>query len=142
MAADKLNGARKYVVSQTLSKADWQNSVLIKGDVVKGIAKIKYEDGIEIHVHGSSNLIQTLLKNDLVDECRLWIFPVVLGKGKRLFGDSALPASWNLIDSKTSTSGVVILTYVRTGEIQKGSAALETPTEAEVARRKKIREEG
>jgi len=93
-------------------------------------------------VHGSNNLLQTLLKNDLVDECRLWIFPVVLGGGKRLFGDGVLSAGWKLVDSKTSTTGVVIATYTRAGEIQKGSAALETPTEAELARRKKMREEG
>ncbi len=142
MAADSLNGARKYVVSKTLSKADWQNSTLIKGDVVKEIAKLKNQDGPEIQVHGSSNLLQTLLKNDLVDECRLLIFPVVLGSGKRLFGEGVLAAGWKLVDSKTSATGVVIATYVRAGEIQKGSAALETPTEAEIARRKKMEAEG
>jgi dihydrofolate reductase len=82
------------------------------------------------------------VKNDLVDECRLWIFPVVLGGGKRLFSDGVLPAGWRLIDSKTSMTGVLIAIYARSGEIQKGSAALETPTEAELARRKKMREEG
>ncbi|MDZ7407450.1 MAG: dihydrofolate reductase family protein, partial [candidate division KSB1 bacterium] len=142
MAADSLNGARKYVVSKTLSKADWQNSTLIKGDVVKEIAKLKNQDGPEIQVHGSSNLLQTLLKNDLVDECRLLIFPVVLGSGKRLFGEGVLAAGWKLIDSKTSATGVLIATYARSGGIQKGSAALETPTEAELARRKNMRTEG
>lgn len=138
MAADRLNGATKYVVSKTLSKAEWQNSVVIKNDVVNQIAKIKDQDGPEIQVHGSSDLIQTLLKHDLVDEMRLWIFPVVLGRGKRLFGDGALSLGWRLIDSKTSPSGVHIAAYERAGEIQKGSAALETPTEDEIARRKKM----
>ncbi|MDZ7274185.1 MAG: dihydrofolate reductase family protein [candidate division KSB1 bacterium] len=142
MAADSLNGARKYVVSKTLSKADWQNSTLIKGDVVNEIAKLKNQDGPEIQVHGSSNLLQTLLRNDLVDECRLLIFPVVLGSGKRLFGEGVLAVGWKLIDLKTSATGVVIATYVRAGEIQKGSAALESPTEAEIARRKKMQAEG
>ncbi|MGH2568787.1 MAG: dihydrofolate reductase family protein, partial [Bacteroidota bacterium] len=123
------------------SNAEWQNSLLIKNDVVKEIATIKNQDGPEIQVHGSSNLIQTLLKNNLVDECRMWVFPVVLGRGKRLFGDGTVPVSWKLTDSKSSTSGVLIATYTIAGEIQKGSAALETPTEAELARRKKMREE-
>ncbi|MBI5473817.1 MAG: dihydrofolate reductase family protein [Ignavibacteriae bacterium] len=142
LAADKLNGARKYVVSKTLSRAEWQNSVLIKSDVANEIAKLKKQDGPEIQVHGSSNLIQTLLKNDLVDEIRLWIFPVVLGGGKRLFGDGALPAGWKLMDSKASATGVLIATYERAGEVPQGSAELETPTDAELARRKKMLQEG
>jgi dihydrofolate reductase len=142
MAADRLNGATKYVVTKTLSKAEWQNSILIKNDIVNQIAKIKNQDGPEIQVHGSSDLVQTLLKHDLVDELRLWIFPVVLGTGKRLFGNGALSGGWSLVESKSSPSGVLIATYGRAGEIQKGSAALETPTEAEIARRKKMKEEG
>lgn len=138
MAADSLNGAKKYVVSTTLSKAEWQNSVLIKNDTVNEIAKLKKQEGPEIHVHGSSGLIQTLLKNDLADEIRLWIFPVVLGGGKRFFGNGALAGAWKLVDSKTSSTGVIIAFYRRAGEIQKGSAALDTPTEAERARRKKV----
>jgi len=141
MAADRMNSARKYVVSKTLSRADWTNSVLIKGDVARAIEKLKNQDGPEIQVHGSSNLIQTLLQSNLVDECRLWIFPVVLGRGKRLFGDGAHAGAWKLADSKTSTSGVLITTYTPAGEIQRGSAALEVPTEAELARRKKMRDE-
>jgi dihydrofolate reductase len=109
--------------------------------VVEEIRKLKAQDSPEIQVHGSSNLIQTLLKNDLIDEYRLWIFPVVVGKGKRLFGEGITPAGFKLIDSKTSTSGVLITTYVRDGEIKKGSFALDTPTEAELARRRKMQEE-
>lgn len=141
MAADKLNNARKYVVSKTLPRAEWQNSILIKDDVVNEIAKLKKQDGPEIHIHGSSNLIQTLLKNDLADEIRMWVFPVVLGRGKRLFGGGALSTAWKLTDSKTSSTGVIIAFYRRDGEIQKGSAALETPTKAELARREKMNEE-
>jgi dihydrofolate reductase len=86
MAADKLNGATKYVVSKTLSKPSWQNSTLIKGDVAKEIAELKRQDGPEIQVHGSSSLIQTLLRHDLIDEFRVWTFPLTVGGGKRLFG--------------------------------------------------------
>jgi len=82
------------------------------------------------------------LKNDLVHECRLWIFPVVLGSGKGLLAEGALAAGWKLVDSKTSATGGVIATYVRAGEIQKGSAALETPVDAELARRMKMRADG
>jgi dihydrofolate reductase len=119
--ADKLNAAKKYVVSQTLSKLDWNNSTLIAGDIVGEIRKLKEQDGPEIQVHGSSNLIQTLLKNDLVDEFRLKVFPVTVGTGKRLFGDGTMPASFKLLESKVSTTGVIVATYVRDGEIKMGS---------------------
>jgi len=139
--AAKLNNAKKYVVSKTLSKVDWNNSMLVKGDVVQEIRKLKERDGPELQVHGSGNLIQTLLKHDLVDEFWLKIFPVILGKGKRLFADGAIPAGLKLVDSKTSTKGVIIATYERSGEVQTGSFGLETPTEAELARRRKLAEE-
>lgn len=141
MAADRLNNARKYVVSRTLTSLSWQNSTLLTGDMANKVRVLKHRDGPEIQVHGSSGLIQTLLKNQLVDGCRLWIFPVVLGKGKRLFGDGILPGGWKLVDCKTSSTGVLIATYARGGEIPEGSVALETPTEAELARRRKMREE-
>jgi dihydrofolate reductase len=139
--ADVLNNAQKYVVSNTLDTLTWNNSTLVTGDVVEEIRKLKTQDGPEIQVHGSSNLIQILLKNDLIDEYRLWIFPVVVGSGKRLFGEGTIPAGFKLVDSKTSTTGVLITTYIRDGEIKKGSFALDTPTEAELARRKKMRDE-
>ena len=142
MAADKMNGAKKYVVSRTLAKADWANSMLIKGDVVKEIAKLKKQDGPEIQVHGSSNLIQTLLKNDLIDQFTVWTFPLTLGRGKRLFGDGTVPAGLKLVDSKVSTTGVIIAVYERSGTVRPGSVALEKPTGAELARRKKMNEEG
>jgi len=123
--ADTLNNARKYVVSTTLKKLDWNNSRLIQGDVVEEIRKLKEQNGPELQVHGSSGLIQTLLKHDLADGLLLKIFPVTLGKGKRLFGEGALPASFRLLDAKTSTTGVIVASYEREGEIKTGSFDLE-----------------
>ncbi len=119
--AHKLNEARKYVVSTKLTILDWNNSTLISGDTVDLIKKLKTRDGPEIQVHGSSNLIQTLLRNDLVDEFRLKIFPLTIGTGKRLFGDGTMPAGFKLVECKISTKGVIIATYVRDGEIKTGS---------------------
>ncbi len=122
--ADKLNSIKKYVVSTTLKKVDWNNSSLIKTDVVNQIKKLKEGEGPEIQVHGSSNLIQTLLKNDLADEYNLWVFPVTVGKGKRLFGDGTIAGNWTLKESKASSTGVVISTYESAGELKTGSFAL------------------
>ena len=141
-AADSLNAARKYVASRTLRTVEWSNSMLLQGDVGAEVAKLKEQDGPEIQVHGSSNLIQTLLKEGLVDEFRLWFFPLVIGKGKRLFGDGTIPGALKLIDSKTSTTGVVIATYRPAGEIDYGSFEFDEPTEAERQRRKKVAGEG
>ena len=102
---------RKYVVSRTLDKVDWNNSTLIKGDVVGEITRLKGLDGPELQVHGSSNLIQTLLKHNLIDELHLWIFPVAIGNGKRLFGEGTNPSDFKLLESKTSSTGVIIATY-------------------------------
>ncbi len=124
-AADKLNSARKYVVSRTLDKVNWNNSTLIRGNVVQAVRNLKGQNMPEIQVHGSGNLIQTLLKHNLIDEFRLWIFPVTIGKGKRLFGEGTQPAGLKLIDSKTSTTGVIIATYVLAGELKTGSFAPE-----------------
>jgi dihydrofolate reductase len=136
-----INNAKKYVTSKTLKKFDWRNSELIKGDVVKEVKKLKEQDGPEIQVHGSGNLIQTLLTHDLVDELWLKIFPITLGKGKRLFAEGTIPAGFKLLESKTSPTGVIIASYARAGEVKTGSFALETPTEAELARRKRLKEE-
>jgi dihydrofolate reductase len=133
--AELLNSASKYVASKTLDSVDWANSKLLEGDVPNAIARLKEEDGPELQVHGSANLIQTLLKHDLVDEFRLMIFPVVVGKGKRLFGEGTTPGGLKQTDSKTSTTGVVIATYERAGEVPLGSFASDEPTEAEVERR-------
>ena len=121
--ADDLNNARKYVVSRTLDTVDWNNSTLIKGDVVKEITRLKELDGLELQVPGSSNLIQTLLKHNLIDEMHLLIYPVVIGDGKRLFGEGTNPSGFKLVDSKVSSTGVIIATYEQSGELKTGSFA-------------------
>ena len=136
--AEKLNSAKKYVTSKTLRKLDWSNSMLVEGDTVQEIIKLKEQKGPELQVHGSGNLIQTLLKHDLIDEFRLKIFPITLGTGKRFFGEGTIPAGLKLVDSRTSTTGVIVATYKRAGVIKTGSFAMETPTEAEHARRKQL----
>ena len=140
--AAKLNNAKKYVASKRLTKLDWNNSDLINGDVPDGIKRIKEQDGPEIQVHGSSNLVQTLLKYDLVDELWLKIFPVTLGTGKRLFAEGTIPAGFKLLESGISPSGVIIANYERSGEVKKGSLGLETHSEAELARRKRLKKNG
>jgi dihydrofolate reductase len=135
-----INNAKKYVASKTLKKLDWKNSDLVKGDVAKEVKKLKEQDGPEIQVHGSGNLIQTLLKHDLVDELWLKIFPITLGRGKRLFAEGTIPVGFKLLESKTSPTGVIIASYARAGEVKTGSFALEVPTEAELARRKRLKE--
>jgi dihydrofolate reductase len=136
-----INNARKYVASKTLTKLEWSNSELIKGDLVKEVKKLKNQGGPEIQVHGSGDLIQTLLKHDLVNELWLKIFPITLGVGKRLFAEGTIPVGYKILESEISPSGVIVATYGRTGEVKTGSFALETPTEAELARRKQIKEE-
>ena len=136
--AEQLNAAKKYVASRTLNSVDWENSQLLEGDVADAIARLKEQEGPDLQVHGSANLIQTLLQQDVIDEFRVWIFPVVLGSGKRLFADGTLPAGLELVDSKTSTTGVVFLTYTRAGEPRYGSFALEEPTAAELERRSRL----
>jgi dihydrofolate reductase len=135
-AAELLNNANKYVASTTLDSVDWANSRLLEADVPAAAARLKEEDGPELQVHGSAALIQTLLEHDLVDEFRLMIYPVVVGKGKRLFGDGTIPGGMKLTDSRTSTTGVLIAKYERAGKVPLGSFAREEPTEAEVERRK------
>lgn len=123
--ADAFNSTTKHVASRTLTSLEWANSVLIEGDVATGVAKLKEQDGPELQVHGSGNLIQTLLQHNLVDEFRIWTFPVVLGKGKRLFADGTIPAGLKLTDNLVSTTGVVMGTYEPAGEVVTGSFALE-----------------
>jgi dihydrofolate reductase len=116
------NDATKYVASRSRpALTEWSNSVLIEGDAADGLAALKREDGPELQVHGSADLIQTLLRHNLVDEYRLWVFPVVVGTGKRLFADGTIPAGLRLVDSVVSTTGVVIGTYEPAGEIPIGS---------------------
>jgi len=135
-----INNARKYVASKTMVKLDWTNSELIKGDVAKEVKKLKEQDGPEIQVHGSGDFIQTLLKHDLVDALWLKIFPIVLGSGKRLFAGGTIPVAFKLLENEVSPNGVIVAKYMRSGEVKTGSFALELPTEAELARRKGLKE--
>ncbi len=122
--AKPLNDATKYVASRNRPTLEWSKSVLIEGDAAEGIAALKKEDGPELQVHGSGNLIQTLLRHNLVDQYRLWVFPLVIGSGKRLFSEGTIPSGLKLVDSKVSTTGVVMGTYEPAGEIVTGSFAL------------------
>lgn len=137
-AGKALNGARKYVASRTLTRADWQNSTLLSGDVAEQVAALKRQEGPEIQVHGSSNLLQTLIRSDLVDRFCLWVFPVVVGAGKRLFAEGTVPRGLKLTDSRRMAKGVVMSTYEPAGAIQHGSFALAQPTEAELQRRRNL----
>jgi len=119
--ADKFNSMPKYVVSSTLKEPEWSNSTVLKGDVPVEVAKLKQERDGDIVVHGSARLVQTLVEHDLVDEFRLMVFPVVLGSGKRLFGETSAKKPLRLIDSKTVGDGVAILIYVPAAEEAKGS---------------------
>jgi dihydrofolate reductase len=121
--ARPFNDATKYVASRGQPTLEWSNSVLLEGDATEGIAALKQEDGPELQVHGSGDLIQTLLRHNLVDQYRLWVFPLVIGSGKRLFSDGTIPSGLRLVDSKVSTTGVVIGTYEPAGEIVTGSFA-------------------
>jgi dihydrofolate reductase len=128
-----INSTRKYVVTHNPIPAEtkiWKNSIRIDGDVVQKIKQIKQENGNEIQVHGSSNLIQTLIAHDLVDEFWLKIYPVTLGKGKRLFGEGTIPAGFKLMKSSVSPSGVIIASYVRDGKVKVGS--FEIPGEKQI----------
>ena len=114
--ADKFNNMPKYVVSSTLDEPEWQNSTVLKGDVVEEVGKLKQEQDGDIVVHGSARLVQTLIEHDLVDELRLMVYPVVLGSGKRLFGDTSDGKPLRLVDSKVVGDGVAILIYKPAGE--------------------------
>ncbi|WP_405821423.1 dihydrofolate reductase family protein [Streptomyces sp. NBC_00838] len=123
----KMNSVRKYVASRTLDTVSWQNSTLLTGDVAEAVRSLKQEsDGGEIQVHGSGDLIQTLIEHDLVDEFHVLVFPVLVGSGKRLFGKGTVPAGLKLLDTTSSDSGVVISTYARAGEVEYGAMGPET----------------
>jgi dihydrofolate reductase len=141
-AAAALNSARKYVASRTLDAVTWNNSVLLEGDVADAVAKLKTEDGPDIITQGSSDLLQTLLAGDLVDEFRIWTFPVLVGPGKRLFGSGTSPGGLELVDEKRSGTGVVMATYRRAGEVDRGSFEFDTPTDEEEERRARLAAEG
>ena len=119
-SAMALNTRPKFVASRTLDKVTWNNSHLLKGDVAEEVAKLKAEEGGEIQVHGSSDLLQTLLKHNLIDTLRIWQFPVVVGTGKRLFGEGAMPGSFRLVDTQQTATGAVLHVYERAGGLKYG----------------------
>ncbi len=134
--ARTLNAAKKYVASRTLRTLHWNNSTLLHGEVVSAIIALKAQPGLDLQIIGSGNLIQTLQAASLIDEYHVWTFPVVLGRGKRLFGEAAKPTALRLVRSQVSTSGVVMSTYLPIGDIRPGSFASAEPSEKELARRK------
>ena len=123
--AEPLNKATKHVASTTLKELEWENSRLIEGEVPDGVRALKQEEGSELQVHGSANLIQTLLEHGLIDEFRLWTFPLVLGNGKRLFEGGTVPAGFDVASSQVSSTGVIMATYRSGAEIKYGSFAAE-----------------
>jgi dihydrofolate reductase len=122
--AKVLNAIPKYVASRTRKAVDWQNSTLLGADVPGAIAKLRAQPGGEIHVIGSGDLAQTLIRHDLVDEYRLITFPIVLGTGKRLFADGAVPTGLELVECRSTPSGAILAVYRRAGEVTYGSFAL------------------
>lgn len=139
--AEALTNVRKYVATSSQAPLTWKNSIPIH-DVPNDVARLKREDGPTLMTQGSSDLIQTLLKHDLIDRFTLLIYPVVLGKGKRLFGEGSIPAALKLLDSKVSPSGVTVNSYERAGEVKTGSFAHDQPSAAELARRERMKREG
>ena len=129
--AAKLNSMPKYVASRTLAEVTWNNSTLIEEDLARAVAELKEQPGGTIQVTGSGDLIQTLMEHDLVDEYQLWVFPVVIGEGKRLFARGAVPAALKLVDTKTSSTGVAIQNYARAGAIPYGSFEVDVQGKAE-----------
>ena len=119
--AKPLNDATKYVASRGRPQLDWERSVLLEGDVAEAVARLKQGDGPELQVHGSGNLLQTLLRHGLVDEFQVLTFPVVVGEGKRLFAEGTIPAALKLVESRVSPSGVVIGRYEPAGELVTGT---------------------
>jgi dihydrofolate reductase len=136
--ANTLNAAQKHVASRTLTTLHWNNSTLLGGDVVVAISALKTQPGPDLQIIGSGDLIQTLQAASLIDEYNVWTYPLVLGRGKRLFGESAKPSALRLVRSQVSASGVVMSTYAPSGDIRPGSLASAEPSEKELARRKKM----
>ena len=138
--ADSFNRVTKYVATRSRQPLTWRNSVALH-DAARDVARLKQEDGRALLTQGSSDLLQTLLRENLIDELRLLTFPLVLGCGKKLFGDGTVPKALNLVSSKVSSTGVTISTYTPAGEIRTGSFQLSEPSEAELARRERMKGE-
>jgi dihydrofolate reductase len=136
--AKSLNAAKKHVASRTLKTLSWNNSSLLSGDVIAAISALKSQNGHDLQMIGSGNLIQTLQAAALIDEYNVWIFPVVLGRGKRLFETTAKPSAMRLMTSQVSTTGVLLTTYVPAGAVQLGSFAQSEPSVKELERRAKM----
>ncbi|TSE04415.1 dihydrofolate reductase [Mesorhizobium intechi] len=134
--ADAFNPATKYAATHRPDTLTWQNTQWLGEDIVAALRRLTQQDGPDLLIQGSADLIQTLLANGLIDEIRLMIFPLLLGKGKRLFGDDAMPAAFKLVKSQTTSTGVIIATYERSGEIEVGSFVSGEPSDAELERRK------
>ena len=139
--AKTFNAAKKYVASRTLTMLHWNNSTLLHGDVVSAIIALKAQPGPDLQMIGSGNLIQTLQAASLIDEYNVWTFPLVLGRGKRLFSETTKPSALRLVHSHVSTTGVVMSTYVPSGDIHPDSFPGAEPSEKELARRKMIANE-
>ncbi|MFZ5879535.1 MAG: dihydrofolate reductase family protein [Chloroflexota bacterium] len=116
-----VNRATKYVASNTLTSGEWQPSVFFSGDIAEKVAEIKQQTGPDLHVWGSANLLQTLIRHDLVDAFWLMIYPITLGAGKRLFAEGAIPAAFKVTESQVTSNGVIIVNYERAGTITIGS---------------------
>jgi dihydrofolate reductase len=139
--AKRFNSITKYVATRSTMELTWMGSVALH-DAAADVARLKREDGPALVTQGSSDLIQTLLAHDLIDEISTFTFPVVLGSGKKLFGEGAKPAAFALLDSKVTTKGVTIARYQRAGPVMTGDFAMDPPTPAEVARRDRMNHEG
>lgn len=136
--ANTLNAAKKHVASRTLTALHWNNATLLPGDVVSAITALKIQPGLDLQIIGSGNLIQTLQAASLIDEYNVWTYPTVLGRGKRLFGETARPSALRLVRSQVSATGVVMSTYVPSGDIRPGSFASDEPSEKELSRRQRM----
>lgn len=139
--AQTFNAARKHVASRTRDTLAWHNSTLLRGDVVAAVAALKTQAGHDLQIIGSGQLIQTLQTASLIDEYSVWTFPVVLGRGKRLFEAGAKPGALRLVATQASTTGVVMSTYVPAGDIALGSFAQAEPSAKEIERRAKLARE-
>ncbi len=140
--ARAFNKATKYVATRSLGQLDWENSQRIGDDVVGEVRRLKAADGPPFHVWGSGELLQTLIAAGLVDEYRIWVFPVVLGEGKRLFENGLPPGALTLVETRSTTTGVLLNTYRPAGPLPRRSAQTDTPSAAELVRRKKLAAEG
>ena len=140
--AKAFNKATKYVVTRSLKQLDWKHSLQLGGDVVGEVRRLKASDGPALHIWGSSELLQTLIAAELVDEYRMWVAPVVLGEGRRLFQNGVPPRALTLVETRSTPKGVLINTYHPAGPLPRGSAQPESPSEAELVRRRKLAAEG